>query len=79
MLQFAEQFPDRHIVVPLARQLSWSHFLILLPLENQDAKLFYANMSINERTDLPPKKELEEKIHTLLIEAKERIEVGKLL
>jgi hypothetical protein len=30
-------------------------------------------------TDLPPKKELEEKIHTLLIEAKERLESRKLL
>jgi predicted nuclease of restriction endonuclease-like (RecB) superfamily len=30
-------------------------------------------------TDLPPKKELEEKIHTLLIEARERIEARKLL
>jgi DUF1016 N-terminal domain len=30
MLQFAEQFPDMAIVVPLARQLSWSHFLIQL-------------------------------------------------
>ncbi|MDR1061913.1 MAG: DUF1016 N-terminal domain-containing protein [Clostridiales bacterium] len=27
MLQFAEQFPNEEIVVPLARQLSWSHFL----------------------------------------------------
>jgi hypothetical protein len=30
-------------------------------------------------TDLPPKKELEEKIHTLLIEARERLENRKLL
>ncbi|GHV77893.1 hypothetical protein AGMMS49942_27140 [Spirochaetia bacterium] len=30
-------------------------------------------------TDLPPKKELEEKIHTLLIEARERLESRKLL
>jgi hypothetical protein len=29
-------------------------------------------------TDLPPKKELEEKIHTLLIEARERLEQRKL-
>ena len=27
MMQFAEQFDDLEIVVPLARQLSWSHFL----------------------------------------------------
>ena len=30
-------------------------------------------------TDLPPKKEFEEKIHVLLIEAKERIERKKML
>ena len=27
MMQFAEQFPDKKIVVPLARQLSWSHII----------------------------------------------------
>ena len=48
MLQFAEQFTDIEIVVPLARQLSWSHFLILLPLKNQEAKLFYAQKAMQE-------------------------------
>jgi predicted nuclease of restriction endonuclease-like (RecB) superfamily len=42
MLQFAEQFPEETIVGPLARQLSWSHFLMLLPLQSLEAKLFYA-------------------------------------
>jgi predicted nuclease of restriction endonuclease-like (RecB) superfamily len=46
MLQFAEQFPDETIVEPLARQLSWSHFLILLPLKTQEAKLYYAQKAI---------------------------------
>ncbi|GHT85312.1 hypothetical protein FACS1894137_09430 [Spirochaetia bacterium] len=27
MMQFAEQFPDKKIVVPVARQLSWSHIV----------------------------------------------------
>ena len=48
MLQFAEQFTDIEIVVPLSRQLSWSHFLILLPLKNQEAKLFYAQKVMQE-------------------------------
>ena len=43
MLQFAEQFSDEQIVGTVSRQLSWSHILILLPLKNFDAKLFYAN------------------------------------
>jgi hypothetical protein len=42
MLQFAEQFPDVSIVVTLSRQLSWSHFLVLIPLKTQEVKLFYA-------------------------------------
>ena len=42
MMQFAEVFPDVEIVVPLARQLSWSHFLALIPLKSEDARLFYA-------------------------------------
>lgn len=43
MLRFAEQFTDRQIVVTLSRQLSWSHFIELLPIKNPEAKLFYAN------------------------------------
>ncbi len=43
MLQFADQFSDEEIVVTLSRQLSWSHILILLPLKNVEAKIFYAN------------------------------------
>ncbi|TNF43657.1 MAG: DUF1016 domain-containing protein [Cytophagales bacterium] len=42
MIQFAEQFQDFEIVVPLARQLSWSHFLILIPLKSIEAKFYYA-------------------------------------
>ena len=42
MLQFAEQFSNEETAVTLSQQLSWSHILILLPLKNADAKLFYA-------------------------------------
>jgi predicted nuclease of restriction endonuclease-like (RecB) superfamily len=45
MMQFAEQFDDLEIVVPLARQLSWSHFLILIPLKNPEARFFYAKQT----------------------------------
>ncbi|MFV5693000.1 PDDEXK nuclease domain-containing protein [Flavobacterium sp. LT1R49] len=48
MLQFAKQFSEFENVVPLARHLSWSHFLILLPLKNYDAKMFYAHKAFNE-------------------------------
>ncbi|SEP06131.1 YhcG family protein [Flavobacterium sp. fv08] len=45
MLQFSEKFKDREIVVTLSRQLSWSHFLVLLPLKDEEARLFYANFA----------------------------------
>jgi len=48
MMQFAEEFPDFEIVVPLVRQLSWSHFVELLPIKNQESRLFYAKKSIDE-------------------------------
>jgi hypothetical protein len=38
MLQFADQFSDEEIVVSLSRQLSWSHFLALIPLKSDEAK-----------------------------------------
>lgn len=46
MIQFSELFADLEIVVPLARQLSWSHFLILLPLKNNESRLYYAQKAI---------------------------------
>lgn len=49
MLQFADQFNDEEIVVTLSRQLSWSHFLVLLPIKNAEAKLFYAK-SVSAQT-----------------------------
>jgi DUF1016 N-terminal domain len=45
MLQFAEQFDENEIIVSLSRQLSWSHFVELLPLKNKAARLFYAQIS----------------------------------
>ena len=45
MLQFAEQFQDDDIVATLSRQLSWSHFLALIPLKSQEARLFYARQA----------------------------------
>ena len=46
MMQFATQFSDKEIVVPLARQLNWSHIIILLPLKTFEEKMFYAQYSI---------------------------------
>ena len=40
-MQFAQYFPDFGKVSPLATQLSWSHFLEVLPVKNNDARHFY--------------------------------------
>jgi len=44
MIQFAEAFPEEEIVVTLSRQLSWSHFSALLPLNQPFQREFYAEM-----------------------------------
>jgi len=49
MVQFARLFPDVEIVVTLSRQLSWSHFLALLPLRSADARAFYAQEAVAGR------------------------------
>jgi predicted nuclease of restriction endonuclease-like (RecB) superfamily len=43
MMQVAEQFPDFGIVSQVATQLSWAHFIEILPLKSPEAKLFYLN------------------------------------
>lgn len=48
MMQFAEHFSDLQIVVTLSRQLTWSHFLVLIPLKSVEAKQFYAQLAIND-------------------------------
>jgi len=49
MLQFAEMFPESENVVTLSRHLSWSHFLVLLPLKSEEQRLFYAKRAIQEQ------------------------------
>ena len=48
MMQFAEQFPDFEIVSRPATQLSWAHFVEILPLKSQEAKLFYLTEAVHE-------------------------------
>src|SRR5208337_4871510 len=49
MIQFAESFPDGEIVAALSRELSWSHFVELIPLEDRLQRDFYAEMCRIER------------------------------
>jgi len=44
MIQFAEIFPEEEIVVSLLRQLSWSHFIALIPIKSDIKRDFYAEM-----------------------------------
>ena len=44
-MQFAQVFADFSIVSPLATQLSWTHFTILMALPDERARLLYAHQS----------------------------------
>ncbi len=45
MVQFAECFSDAEIVASLMRQLTWTHFLQLIPLKDPLRHEFYARMA----------------------------------
>lgn len=65
MMQLASQFPDIQIVAPLVRQLSWSHFLLVMPVKDPMAREFYLTMAAAERWS---KRTLEAKIDGMLFE-----------
>ena len=43
MMRFAERFSDFEIVTTLSSQLSWSHFVDILPVKTDEGRLYYAN------------------------------------
>ncbi len=49
MVQFAATFPDEQILVSLIRELSWTHFLALLPLKDPLQRDYYAQIASAER------------------------------
>jgi len=49
MIKFAELFPDSQIVASLMRQLTWTHFLEILPLKDEQSRLYYARTAGGER------------------------------
>ncbi|MBP7173885.1 MAG: DUF1016 family protein [Cloacibacterium sp.] len=65
MMRFALIFSDVRIVAPLVRQLSWSHFLYLIPIEEGLKRQFYIEMCKIENWS---KRTLKEKINSLLYE-----------
>ncbi|AKB44814.1 PDDEXK nuclease domain-containing protein [Methanosarcina vacuolata] len=65
MIQFAEAFPDEEIVAALRRQLSWTHFKILIPIEDSLKREFYAEICRIERWST---RTLQERIDSMLYE-----------
>ena len=65
MVQFAEVFSDEAIVVSLIRQLSWTHFLVLIPLKDPLVRDFYAEMCRIERWSV---RTLRERVGSMLFE-----------
>lgn len=64
MMQFANAI-EKQKVVTLSRQLSWSHFLALLPLQDNLKIEFYAQMSIAQNWGV---RTLRERIDSMLYE-----------
>ena len=52
MIQFYQEFPDVDKVATLSQQLSWSHFVELLPIKDELKREFYAVMCLNENWDV---------------------------
>jgi len=46
MMEFAECFTDPEILTALSSKLSWSHFIELMRLKSDEARMFYANDAI---------------------------------
>ena len=56
IVQFSDTFADFKIVSTLSTQLSWSHFVTLLPLDSFEKQIFYANKITTETPPLPPRR-----------------------
>lgn len=65
MVQFAVAYPDERIVVSLIRQLSWTHFIALIPLKDPLQRDYYAQMASAERWSV---RTLRERIDSMLYE-----------
>jgi predicted nuclease of restriction endonuclease-like (RecB) superfamily len=65
MVQFVEIFPDEKIVAALRRQLGWTHFKSLIPIEDPLKREFYAEMC---RIEGWSTRTLDKKIQSMLYE-----------
>ena len=65
MVQFAATFPDEPILVSLIRELSWTHFIALMPLKDPLQRDYYAQMASTQRWSV---RTLRERIDSMLYE-----------
>ncbi|MEI6358604.1 MAG: PDDEXK nuclease domain-containing protein, partial [Verrucomicrobiota bacterium] len=65
MVRFAEVFPDERIVSALRTQLGWTHFRMVIPMDDELKRDFYAEMCRIERWST---RTLEKKIGGMLYE-----------
>ena len=65
MIKFYDKFQDSEIIQTLSGQLSWSHFIELIKIEDKLKMKFYISMTINERWSI---RTLKERIDSMLFE-----------
>lgn len=75
MSKFAEQFYDLNIAVRIAALVSWSHILVLLPIEDLKGELFYARLTaVKKLTIASLRKQISKNVFGRTSGAKEREE-----
>lgn len=65
MMQFAAIFQEKEIVVSVIRQLSWTHLLAIIPIEDPLKRMFYIEMCKIEKWSV---RTFREKINSMLYE-----------
>lgn len=65
MMQFAQIMPDVQNVVTLSRQLSWSHFVEVISLNDELQREFYLTLAASERWSI---RQLRKEIDSMLYE-----------
>jgi predicted nuclease of restriction endonuclease-like (RecB) superfamily len=65
MMQFSEVFPEKEIVVSLIRHLSWTHFIVLIPIVDPLKRMFYIEMCKIEKWST---RTFRERINSMLYE-----------
>jgi predicted nuclease of restriction endonuclease-like (RecB) superfamily len=65
MMQFAQMIPDSQIVVTLSRQLSWSHFVAVISLNDDLQREFYLTLAASEKWSI---RQLRKEIDSMLYE-----------